>query len=137
MIKQFSLYILVTVALNFAFISCTKEIDFNQVNDIEVSPVFEISLIHFDAQASDFFVGGSELAIVQDFVLLDVFNNSFINENLVKAEFVLETINSINRSYSLQIDFLNDSNQLQHSFTTTAPASLSNSEVLTAHKEVF
>lgn len=135
--KNCFLYILVMFVLNSTLISCTKEIDFNQVNDIEISPILETSLIFFDATAPDFFIGGSELSVVQDFVLIDVFNSTFINDNLIKTEFVLETINSINRGYSLRIDFLDNSNQLQHSFTTTAPASPSNSDVFSSHTEVF
>jgi len=116
---------------------CTKEVDFNQVNDFEVSPVLESSMFFFDASAADFFVGGTEVSIVQDFIFLDIFNSSLINNNLIKSEFVLETINSINRAYSLRIDFVNNANQLQHSFTVTAPSSSLNSDLITNHTEVF
>jgi hypothetical protein len=137
MLKNNFSYLLILLILSIAFLGCTKEVDFNQINDFEVSPVFESSLIFFDASAPDFFVGGSEVGLVQDFITIDVFNNSFVNNNLVKGEFVLESKNSINRSYRLQIDFLNDANQLQHSFTVIVPASSSNTDSIINHTEVF
>ncbi len=127
----------VLLVLNLGFLGCTKDVDFNQANDFEVSPVLESSLIYFDAPAADFFVGGSEVATVQDFVDIAIFNNDFVNNNLIKTEFVLETTNSINRAYNLRIDFLDSANQLQHSFITSAPASSTNKDVISSHTEVF
>ncbi|ALJ06150.1 hypothetical protein APS56_13875 [Pseudalgibacter alginicilyticus] len=137
MVKKAFFHYYIFFLLNFLFVGCTKDVDFNQVNDFEVSPIVETSLIFFNASAGEFFIGGNELSIVQDFVVLEVFNNSFIDDNLIKSEFVLETINSINRAYDLQIDFVNNTDQLLHSFTVTAPASPTNTEVTTKHTEVF
>lgn len=137
MVKNISSCWLIVLVICFGFFGCTKDVDFNQVNDFEVSPVLESSLIFFEASASDFFIGGTELSIVQDFVIIDIFNSSFINDNLIRSEFVLESINSINRAYSLQIDFVNNANQVEHTFTVAASASVSNTDVTTNHTEVF
>jgi hypothetical protein len=137
MVKDSFSWLLIILAINFAFIGCTKDLDFNQANDFEVSPALESSLIFFDAPASDFFIDGNEVTTVQDFVDIDIFNSTFINDHLIKAEFVLEAINSVNRAYSLRIDFLNGLDQLQHTFSVMAPASPASNDVLILHTEVF
>lgn len=111
--------------------------DFDQINDLELSPILEASLIFIEAAAPDFFVGGIEEATVQDFVGIDTFHDTFVTNNLIKADFVIETLNSINRSYDLKIDFLNELDQLQYSFTVTTPASPTNAEIISQHTEVL
>jgi len=106
--------------------SCTKEIDFDQVNDIEISPVLESSLIFFDASAGEFLIGG-----------IEVDSATAINDNLVKVDFVFEGLNSINRAYQIKIDFLNGFGVLVHSFDFMAVASVTNSENPFAYTETY
>jgi len=117
--------------------SCTEEIDFNQINDVSLKPVVAIDLIFFNAPATQFYVDGTELSTVRDSVIIDLFNRNFVVDNLVKAEFVFEITNSINRAFSVKIDFLDSENQLKHTFTINGAASPTNSEIETMHTEVF
>ncbi|RED50045.1 hypothetical protein [Seonamhaeicola aphaedonensis] len=133
--RIFNLLLLLTV--NFVFLSCTKDIDFNQVNDFEVSPVIESSLIFLDEPANQFLEDGVEISTVQDSVLVNIFKDDFISEHLVKAEFVFETINSINRGVELRIDFLTDSNIQLHSFSFAVEPSTNNTPIMFNYTEVF
>ncbi|WP_445955858.1 hypothetical protein [Yeosuana sp.] len=117
--------------------SCTKAVDFNQVNDFKITPVFESSLVYLNEPASRFLVKGNEINIVKDSVNIDFFNNQFNADHLVKAEFLFETTNSINRAFQVQVDMFDINNQLQHAFTFTTDASPSNSDVKNEHIEVF
>lgn len=118
-------------------VSCTEPIDFNQAEDIELAPIQEASLIFFEAPASEFFIGGEEVSQSSDFVETNIFRGDFIKENLEKAEFVFEIINSINRSYQVEVDFFNDFGQLEHSLTLSSAASSTNADVFTKYTEVF
>lgn len=129
--------ILLILPLYLVCISCTKEIDLNQADDLEINPITTISLFHFDAPANNFIIGNSNAFSDGDFVQIDIFNNSFIDNNLVRAELEFETINSINRDYEVQIDFLDDSNEIRHTFTFSAEASPNNENITTRHIEVF
>ena len=93
--KQILKYKILLLAINLIFFACTKDVDFNQINDLELNPVIESSLIFFDEPANRFL------------------------ENLVKVDLVFETENSINQRFDLQIDFFDNSGQLQHSFSIT------------------
>lgn len=117
--------------------SCTEAIDFEQAEDIELSPIQEASLIFFDAPASEFFIGGMEVSEASDFIDINVFKGNFIQENLVKSEFVFEITNSINRSYRVQVDFLNALGQIEHTILFSSDASPNNTAVFTKFTEVF
>ncbi|MDB2462971.1 hypothetical protein N9W61_02585, partial [Algibacter sp.] len=105
--------------------------------DLQLSPVIENSLLFFDAPASEFFVGGTEVNQSSDFIELDIFNNSFVRNHVVKVDIVFEVINSINRGYELRVDLLDNQDRLIHTFSFEATASPNNSEVYTKYTEVF
>lgn len=117
--KQILKYKILLLAISLMFFACTKDVDFNQINDLELNPVIESSLIFFDEPANRFLENGNEVLITQDFIIIDIFNNEFVVDNLVKVDLVFETENSINRRFDLQIDFFDNSGQLQHSFSIT------------------
>ncbi|MFB9056415.1 hypothetical protein ACFFU9_06615 [Mariniflexile ostreae] len=132
---KYILYSLLFLLASSSFMGCTKPVDFNQIDDFEVSPVLEASLIFFDAQAPDFFVGGAEAATVEDFVNLDVFQDSFINDNLLRTDIVVKGVNSIQRGYNFKVDFLNDLGQSQYSFIVEVEASPMTNEIPFEHTE--
>ncbi|OEJ99299.1 hypothetical protein A8C32_09030 [Flavivirga aquatica] len=136
MLKQKGKYIILSLLLAIMF-SCTKAVDFNQADDLKIEPVVESSIVFFKGTASNFFAGGSEVSVIQDAISISVFDDDFIQDNLVKSEFVFESTNSFNRGFSMQIDFLNEINEVHHTLTFTAPASPSNQDVVTTHTEVF
>ncbi len=117
--------------------NCTKPVDFEQLDDLTLEPVVESSLIFYDASAQEFFVGGTEQITAEDFVEIDFFNNGFIQDNLIKVEFVFNIENSINRPYSLQIRFLDSAGQSLESFTINTEASANNQTIKNTHIEVF
>lgn len=135
--KQIFNFNLLVFILHILFISCTKEIDLNQINDLEINPITTLSLFYFDATASEFITTNSNTLSQTDFVQIDVFNDPFLNDNLIKAELEFETVNSINRAYEVQVDFFNNTNQLQHTLTFLTIASPNNQDIATRHIEVF
>lgn len=116
--------------------SCVEDIDFDQTKDLEITPVLESSLIFFDESANSFLDNGSAIGFIQDSVVVDFFNDEFIVDNLVKAEFEFETMNSINRDFELQVDFF-DANELQHTFTVFQEASPNSNEISSSYIETF
>ena len=131
--KHFTIILL----LNLMLASCTKAIDFSQVEDLEITPILESSLIFFNEPVNRFLNNGNEITLIQDFVLVEVFNEEIIVDQLIKVEFVFETKNSINRAFELQVDFFDESEQLQHTFTLQQEASINNIEIESSFIEVF
>ena len=136
-IKQLFIYSFLVIIIHSVCLSCTEPIDFDQAKDLELIPIVESSLIFFDEPANRFLQNGIPITTIQDFVEVQFFNTSFIVENLVKAEFVFETSNSINRAFQVQVDFLNQSDQIQHTFSFQATASANNTTLVSSFTEVF
>ncbi|WP_298530498.1 hypothetical protein [uncultured Algibacter sp.] len=137
MIRKALSKIIYVLYILIIFGSCAKDVDFEQARDYVFTPVIESSLVFFDEPAPSFLDSGVEIEIIQDFVFIEFFDDDFILDNLVKAEFDFETINSINRRFELRVDMLDVANQLQHTFTVIQEASQTGEDVLSSHIETF
>ncbi|WP_339701684.1 hypothetical protein [uncultured Marixanthomonas sp.] len=106
-----SMPILVTLAC-IILSSCVRDTDFDQTEDISLSPVVELNLIYFNLKASDFFdsVTSTPRLIVRDTTELPFLDDNFVQEDLVKADFLFEFTNSIPRRFDVDFQFLDDSN---------------------------
>jgi hypothetical protein len=115
-------YIYPVLALLFLCFSCTKAVDFDQINDFEISPVFESSIVFFNSDVNSFIENGVEVSLIRDFVEIDIFNSSTINDNLTKVDLVFETENSLPRDFLFVVDFLDENRSnlnISYSFETT------------------
>ncbi|MCF8272327.1 MAG: hypothetical protein K9I95_00695 [Flavobacteriaceae bacterium] len=137
MIKQLLKYLVLIHGLLIINVGCTKDVDFGQVNDIVLTPVVESSLIYINEPTSRFLVEGVEVSVIQDFVNINIFQETFTSSYLIKAVLFIETNNTINRAFIVQVDFLDDLEQLQHTFSFSSAASPTNSPIVTEHEEVF
>ncbi|WP_299111205.1 hypothetical protein [uncultured Winogradskyella sp.] len=118
--------------------SCVKDVDFDQADDFSLTPVLAASVVYTNVEASRFSENGMELETVSDTIAnIEIFTDDFVIDNLVKAELIFEATNSINRTFGLQVDFLNEIDEIQHSFLFDASPSPLGDEVLTEYIEVF
>jgi len=136
MLNKFNLTIL--LVLGIIIISCTKDVDFNQADRIVFSPVVVSSLIFFNESPSRFIDNGVEITTVTDSIKdISVLSDQFLVDNLIKAEFLFETTNSINRAFQVSVEFYNDTFELQESFSFTALESPLNEELVLNHTIIF
>ena len=108
------------ILLFFCFLamsSCVDELDFSQADDYNITPENTVSLTYFTVLPFQFFnlsgVQESEKSDTTDFRLFD---NSYIRDNLVKLDFNVEVKNEFNRSFTVQIVFLDANNNITHRF---------------------
>ena len=118
-------------------IGCTKPVDFSQASNLELEPVIESSLIFYRANAGDFFSGNTEERSVSDFVQAEIFRNNFVKENLIRADFVFEIENSINRAFELTISYKDVGGQVLDTFALNAEASPTNEILEFNFTEIF
>ena len=112
--RVFCLFIL----LLFSF-SCASDLDYGQANDIKLEPVFIANLARFDVPANVFVTNGVEQPVIFDVPTVDVFNDEFFRKSLKKVEFFLEMENTINRTYVVDLVFLDRNNQVVHTTNFT------------------
>ncbi|TDD98728.1 hypothetical protein [Flavobacterium cellulosilyticum] len=110
------------IALAFFTFSCSSELDFNQINNIETKPVIVANLASFDIQANQFVKGGIEQIQTGDLINFEVFNDSFFKTNLKRVDFYFEFNNTINRAYTINLYFLDDKNSIVYSIPFDVPA---------------
>ena len=93
-----------SLLLLFSF-SCASDLDYNQVNDLKLEPVFVANLAYFDIPANGFVTNGVEQNLIFDTADVDVFKDNFFRDNLKKVEFLFEMENTINRAYLVNLVF--------------------------------
>ena len=96
------------ILLFFLFTACVKDTDFDQANDIILSPVVELDLIHFDLSAGDFYdtTTSTSILTLRDTTELRFLNDEEIRTNLRRAEFYFKFTNSISRNFLVDFQFL-------------------------------
>lgn len=128
---------IIPLLLLFMIASCVEDVDFDQAEDFVIFPVLESSLIFFNFPASEFQEPtGTAIVTVGDDLELDVFNDEFLRDNLIKAEFFFEITNSIDRNFRATIIMYDETDQITYNFDIDVTPDGSN-EVITAHTEVF
>ncbi|WP_427872612.1 hypothetical protein [Flavobacterium sp. MMS24-S5] len=95
--------------------------NFDQVNDFKIEPVFVANLAYFNIPANRLIDDGGTNVYpdVRDF---DVFKEKFFTERLKKAEFDFEVENNINRAFVLNMLLLNDQNEVLQTISFTVPS---------------
>ncbi|WP_179343835.1 hypothetical protein [Winogradskyella ursingii] len=120
------------------FTSCVKDVDFEQAENITLTPTIASSILFSNSEASRFSDNGMELETVTDTVPdITILKDQFVNDNLIRAELVFEAANTINRTFGLQVDFLNEDDELEHTFSFFANPSSNGNEVITNYTEIF
>lgn len=120
----------------FLLFSCSSDLNFDQVNDFKIEPVFVANLAYFDIPANRLIDDGGTNVYpdVRDF---DVFKEKFFTERLKKAEFDFEVENNINRAFVLNMLLLNDQNEVLQTISFTVPSYKGTPNVIKYPTEVF
>jgi hypothetical protein len=108
--------------LSIFFLSCSSNLDFNQVNDLKLQPVVVANLASFDVKANQFVVGGVEQPVTGDVMDFNVFNNSSFNNSLIRTDMFFEFNNTINRAFNINLYFLDANNAKLYTIPITVPA---------------
>ena len=103
--------------------SCVKDTDFNQAENIALTPVVELDLIFFNLAGGDFFdtITNTPRLQVVDTTEIRFLDDSFVQDDLKRAEFLFNFTNSIPRSFQVDFQFLNEMNEITYQ-TQTAVA---------------
>ena len=122
--------------LGYCLFSCSSDLDFNQVNDLSVQPVFTTNLAYFEVKAPDFVVNGTEQPLFSYIANVDFLNTSFVEEDLVKTDLYFRIKNTIARAYFYNVTFLDQNNIPIHTIAMNLPA-YNGTEVIVEKTETF
>lgn len=108
--------------LSILCLSCSSDLDFNQVNDVKLEPVVVANLASFDIPADEFVTNGIENTVSGDLLNFKVFQDSFFDTSLTKADFFFEFNNTINRAYRINLVLLDANNSPLYTIPFDVPA---------------
>lgn len=138
MLKKITINIVLVLCIILCFNACIKDVDFDQAENLSIVPALEISILHFDEPANTFLDDdGVEVITVKDSVNIEIFSDQFVVDNLIKADFLFETTNTINRAYEAEVEFYNDLFELQHTINFGVSESPNNQDIVIEYVEVF
>lgn len=126
--------ILCTVVL---FLSCSSDLNFDQVNDFKIEPVFVANVAHFNIAADQIEDDGTGHVLPPDVEGFDVFKNKFLNDNLIKAELNFEIENTFNRALKVEITFIDANDQPKETITLNVPQYNGTVNIIKYPTEVF
>ena len=108
--------------LSVLFLSCSSDLDFDQVNDLELKPIVVANLASFDIKASQFVIGGVEQPLVGDVMNFKVFNDVNFTDNISRTDLFFEFNNTINRGYQINLYFLDANDSKLYTIPVSVPA---------------
>lgn len=122
--------------LSVLFLSCSSDLDFDQVNDLKLKPVVVANLASFDIQANQFVIGGVEQPLVGDVLNFKVFNDEDFTNNLSRTDLYFEFNNTINRAFTINLYLLDANDAKLYTIPFFIPAYSGSSNLITK-TEVF
>ena len=119
----------------FSF-SCSSDLDFNQTKNLRLEPTYVANLVYFDIPASEFVTNGIETPQFIERSTVDIFNNTFFVNDLIKTDLDFEINNTIARAYTLDVKFFNAIGSQLDNISIAVPAYYGATNIVT-QKEVF
>jgi hypothetical protein len=119
----------------FSF-SCSSDLDFNQTKNFRLEPTYVANLVYFDIPANEFVTSGIETPQFIDRSTVDIFNNTFFVNDLVKTDLDFEINNTIARAFTLEVKLFNANGNQLDTIVIAVPAYYGASNIVT-QKEVF
>jgi hypothetical protein len=105
-------YLLLILLLGVLYTSCVKDTDFNQLDDVVLTPVVELNFVYFTLQIDDFQVDPmfeGSLTVV-DTTEVRFLNEDFAVDHILEAEFFFRVTNSFPAGLNADFTFLSEEN---------------------------
>jgi len=136
--KNFFLFFSIVIASLF-FSACIKDTDFDQTDDIEITPALELDFVFFTLDANRFYDidAGEYNLVVSDTTDFTFLNDEFTSENLLRAEFLFKSTNSLPVDFISKIDFLNASYEVFYTIQFPVNSGTINNPTITEFIQVI
>ncbi len=130
---------LAVLFLCFLVAACVKDTDFDQAQDITLTPIIELNLIFFNVTVGDFFDGTSPLPnlTITDTTEIRFLDDTSIQESLRRADFYFKFTNSIPSEFQVDFQFLSELNDTTFTTGTTVVPGTVSSPVVTEFEEII
>ncbi len=93
------------------FSSCTKQLDFSQIEEFSFAPIVESSLVFFTLNQLDFFdeINSVEAVVpIEDVTGFSVLQSKYVQNNLTNVDLNFQVNNQFDRDFTVNVAFLDD-----------------------------
>lgn len=117
----FKISLVVVITISSILTSCVKDLDFGQVSNIVLTPVFEVSFIYASKKASNFDNTNPNSSIIipelieSDTTSFPLLNNQSITKSIEKIEITYEVNNTFEKDFIIEFKYLGATNELINS----------------------
>jgi len=120
------------------FSACIKDTDFDQAEDIALTPIVELDLIYFNLRADQFYdtINANPVLTVTDTTEIKFLDDSSLQESLKRAEFYFKFTNSIPRDFQVDFQFLSEANDTTYTAGTSVSEGIPTAPVITEYIEI-
>ena len=104
------MYKIFIVCISLVFTSCLEDLDFDQAEDLELSPTEVVSLLNFNLNQVDL-IGANILVITDeltDGTILPSFKNALFEEHLETVGLEFQLSNSFDEEFTFQVTFFDE-----------------------------
>ena len=114
------------LTIAFLFLACVNDVDFDQIDEFEATPVVNLDLVFFDLDQSNFIDETTQelIPVLRDTTQLEFLNDDFFRDNVTQVDFVFQYQNTFNTSFASRAVFLSPSGEEQLSFELGANPSI-------------
>lgn len=124
------------VLIPLIFFSCSSNLDFDQVKDLKLEPVFAANLAYFDVPANQLIDDGG-IHAGYDARNFDIFKDKFFNNRLKRVDFDIEIENTIDRSFYLNLQLINANDEIMETIPYPVPAYTGGQNTIKYPAQVF
>ena len=116
------LFKIVFLLLLITLVSCVKDVDLDQAQEIVIPPTAAIDLVYFDLTSDEFFVGPGGNLRAADESRLDFLDDDYIQTGLMQADFNFRCTNSFQNAFKINIFFRSPSDAIRYQIPIEVPA---------------
>ena len=111
--------------------SCTEELDFDQIDDLSITPTLASGIFYLESDEETINSYGGFGTFYSQTVNFDAFNEAYVAERLLEGVIIYEISNTTSKRVDISIDFLDESGALldSESFTIEADSGILTREV--------
>lgn len=124
---------ILTICVCLFFTACIKNTDFDQAENIVLTPIIELDLIYFNLRTNDFYdsITSTPILTVRDTTLIKFLDDSTLHEKLRRVEFYFKFTNSIPRNFQVDFQFLSEMNDTSYVAETSVDQGTLSAPVIT------
>ena len=105
-IPKFTLFIVIVT-----LVACTEDVNFSQVDDLEVEPTLASSIFYFESTEEVINQTGAGVFYSENFTF-EAFSEAFISDRILDGVITYQLENTTSKQIDLEIEFLDDSGNI-------------------------